>query len=292
MNIVLCGVAAAVLAALFICGYCSNFQLKTEHYLVGRPDGGGEKGKPIRIVMLADLHGAVFGIGNRRLIDRIREEQPDLICIAGDMTVKDGRGMDSCLALCRELLSVCPVYYAMGNHEIRMEGYADYCLNVKKTGVCVLDNECRRIVLNGIKIGIYGWNADEFYYHKFWQKRELTGEELRALVGVPEPDEYRILLAHNPEYFDAYCEWGADLILSGHVHGGIARLPFAGGVIDPALRLFPKYDAGLYKKGTAAMVLSRGLGTHHIRLRFFNSPEISVVNVLANETSFMYNCYK
>lgn len=122
MGMVLCGVAAAVLAALLIYGYCSNFRLKTERYQVRMPAGSGGKGKAIRIVMLADLHGAVFGAGNRRLLERIRAEHPDIICIAGDMTVKNGRGMDSCLALCRELLSVCPVYYAMGNHEIRMEG--------------------------------------------------------------------------------------------------------------------------------------------------------------------------
>lgn len=291
MGMVLCG-AAVLLAALLIYGYCSNFLLKTEHYQVRMPAGSGEKGEAeaLRLVMLADLHGAVFGAGNRRLVERVRAEQPDLICIAGDMTVKDGRGTDSCLSLCRELLSVCPVYYAMGNHEIRMPGYENYCRRLKDIGVCVLDNECRHLMLRHTRIGIYGWNADEYYFHKFWQKRELTEEELRSVVGVPASGEYCVLLAHNPEYFDVYCRWGADLVCSGHVHGGIARLPLAGGVIDPSLRLFPKYDAGLYEKGTSAMVLSRGLGTHHIRLRFFNLPEISVVNVLANETSFMYNC--
>ena len=66
-------------------------------------------------------------------------------------------------------------------------------------------------------------------------------------------------------------------MLSGHVHGGIARLPWIGGVISPSLRLFPKYDAGKFREQNGTMILSRGLGTHHIRLRFFNIPEISVI---------------
>lgn len=280
MDMILLVTAAGIIAALFLYGYCSNFQLKTRHYSVGAPGQRGQTVKSVRIVMLADLHGAVFGKGNRRLVDRIRSEHPDFICIAGDMTVKDGRGTESCLDLCRELLSICPVYYAMGNHEIRMDCYAVYCSQLREIGVSVLDNECCHIIIQQTRIGIYGWNADEFYFHKFWQKRELTKEALRDSVGVPDPDEFSILLAHNPEYFETYQEWGADLVLSGHVHGGIARLPFMGGVIAPSLRLFPTYDAGLYQKGTAAMILSCGLGTHHIRLRFFNPPEISVINIL------------
>lgn len=283
MDMILLVTAAGIIAALFLYGYCSNFQLKTRHYSVGAPEESGQAVRPVRsvrIVMLADLHGAVFGKGNRRLVDRIRSEHPDFICIAGDMTVKDGRGTESCLDLCRELLSICPVYYAMGNHEIRMDCYAGYCSQLREIGVSVLDNECCHIIIQQTRIGIYGWNADEFYFHKFWQKRELTKEALRDSVGVPDPDEFSILLAHNPEYFETYQEWGADLVLSGHVHGGIARLPFVGGVIAPSLRLFPTYDAGLYQKGTAAMILSCGLGTHHIRLRFFNPPEISVINIL------------
>ena len=72
---------------------------------------------------------------------------------------------------------------------------------------------------------------------------------LKRLLGKPSAGEYNILIAHNPDYFPAYAEWGADLVLSGHVHGGIMRLPLLGGVLSPALRLFPKYDGGLFQEG-------------------------------------------
>ena len=301
---------AACLAALLAYGYCSNFFFRAEHYKLpvpgmkagqeappGQPEAPEwmatpaqlasptQLASPARIVMLADLHGMVFGRNNERLLRKIVSLSPDLICIAGDMTVKDGSGSASCIALCRELTRICPVYYAMGNHEIRMENYLDFCAELRKTGVFVLDNEHVHFFAAGKKFVVHGWNADEAYYHKCWQKRVLTAEELSAQLGVPEPGAYHILLAHNPEYFPTYCAWGADLVLSGHVHGGIARLPFAGGVIAPSLRLFPRYDAGEFREGNKTMILSRGLGTHHIRLRFFNVPEMSVIDLYGKDVA-------
>lgn len=269
--------AAVILAALLVYGYCSNFRLKTECYNVPVP--GMAEGKSVRIVMLADLHGSSFGRKNQRLIEKIKAEQPDMVCIAGDMTVKDGKGVETALALCREMVSVCPVYYVAGNHEVRMDCYREYCADLRKMGVIFLDNEHRDFFICRKKFTVYGWNAGEMYYRKFWEEGGVSAEELEEQMGTPDPMAFCILLAHNPEYFDVYREWGAQLVLSGHVHGGIARLPLAGGVISPSLRLFPKYDAGLYKNGASTMILTRGLGTHHIRLRFFNIPEISVLNL-------------
>lgn len=291
MYIAVIGISAFALLLMY--GYCLNFFLKKEYYSISIP-GYGKKGtekrtkvpgsshmeqKPVRIVLLADLHGASFGKENGRLLDQIREAHPDLICIAGDMTVKDGRGAETGLALCRELLTICPVYYAVGNHEIQMPCYGEYCSELRKMGVSLLDNECREHFIYGKRLVVYGWNTPTYYFHKFWQRRELPLEELHEQLGASDAGAYRILLAHNPEYFHAYHAWGADLVFSGHVHGGIARLPFLGGVIDPALRLFPKYDAGMYEEGSTAMIVSRGLGTHHIRFRFFNIPEISVIDL-------------
>ena len=126
---------------------------------------------------------------------------------------------------------------------------------------------------------ITGLDLPEYWYHKCWQKRELTKERLNELIGVCRKNECNILLAHNPEYFPQYTKWGADLTLSGHVHGWIARLPVLGGVIAPSLRLFPAYDAGEFEKNGHHMIISRGLGLHHIKLRFFNRPEISVIKL-------------
>lgn len=275
-NLIWILLAVFVILLLFY-GYLSNYRLTVENYSIG---SGKLNTDSLRIVMLADLHGGMFGKQNQRLIQKIKEQKPNVICLAGDMTVKNGKGTDSCLALCQELLKICSVIYAPGNHEIRMEYYETYLSRIKEMGVIWLDNEARQFCLKGKNVCFYGLNLPEEFYHKVWEKRNFTDEILRQLLGTPKADCRNILLAHNPEYFSAYSCWGADLVLSGHVHGGIARLPLVGGVIAPSLRIFPKYTGGMYKMASAVMVLSRGLGTHHIRLRFFNPPEISVINVL------------
>ena len=98
---------------------------------------------------------------------------------------------------------------------------------------------------------------------------------------LPEPDRSKcnILIAHNPDYFEEYAKWGADLVLSGHVHGGIMRLPFLGGVIAPSYKLFPKYDGGVFHIGKSTMLLGRGMGSHTIPFRFFNPGELYEVTL-------------
>ena len=106
-------------------------------------------------------------------------------------------------------------------------------------------------------------------------------DQLKDELGNCEEDgAYHILLAHNPVYFKQYAAWGADLTLSGHLHGGIIRLPLIGGVITPQAKLFPRYSAGKYEIGEKWMIVSRGLGTHTIPIRFNNKPELSVIHLI------------
>ena len=97
------------------------------------------------------------------------------------------------------------------------------------------------------------------------------------------PEGYTILLAHNPNYFDVYADWGADLSLSGHIHGGMIRLPLIGGVLSPETLLFPKYDAGVFENGAAKMILSRGLGRGRMGIRLFNPPEVVSITLHSGE---------
>lgn len=73
-------------------------------------------------------------------------------------------------------------------------------------------------------------------------------EQVTEALGAPKEGCCNVLLAHNPVYFDTYAAWGADLTLSGHLHGGIVRLPLLGGVISPQMKLFPDYTRGCYTK--------------------------------------------
>lgn len=218
-------------------------------------------------LLLTDLHACCRGRKKDKYVQMIQRQNPDILLIAGDMTVKNGKHTESVTAFLKEIVSVAPIFYAPGNHEIRMPEYEVYQQNLKQMGIKYLKNEA---VFCG-EINIYGLDLPEYWYHKVWQKREFSKEEVEKLLGSVKEDKFSILLAHNPEYFKSYAKWGADLTVSGHIHGGIMRLPWIGGVISPSLRLFPKYDSGEFEENGKKMILSRGMGLHHIKLRFLTA---------------------
>lgn len=241
--------------------------------------------KPYRFVMLSDLHDKSFGKENEKLLRAIDELAPEGIYIAGDMiTAVPGKNFEHTACFIRKLAKRCPVYYGSGNHEYRMavypEKYGDMSERferaVRHPGIVRLHNGKHE--LENDNILVCGLEIDKAFYKKI-HAPVMTEKELENKLGKPEPDKFMILIAHNPAYFPIYAQFGADLVLSGHVHGGIARIPFLGGVISPALRLFPKYDGGIFKEGKSVMIVGRGLGSHTIPLRFLNPGELVVVTV-------------
>ncbi len=276
-GIYICGIIFGVLfVLLLVCGVVYQYLLVIETYDITTSKIRTNQ----KIVLLTDLHGCMHGQKNERLLRMIRKIAPDYICVAGDMTLKSGNYTDAMLALLRKLADNYPIFYAPGNHEIRMPDYEGYKTSLEMMQVRYLENQCIAI---GGNVLIYGLDLPEYWYHKCWQKRQMNQEIMQEMLGNCRKDCFTILLAHNPEYFSAYAEWGADLTLSGHIHGGIVRLPRLGGLISPTLQLFPEFDAGLFEKNGHQMVLSRGLGLHHIKLRYFNRPEVSVINLSCQE---------
>jgi hypothetical protein len=238
-----------------------------------------------RTVVIADLHNKRYGKNNEILIEAIRSINPDSIMVAGDIPVaRPGKKLDTALELIGALSKEYKIFYANGNHEHRMELYREtygdmaerYEAGLKSCGVDRLVNGHEDISEKNITV--YGSQIDRKYYKRF-KKQYMDGDYLESILGKPDRSRYNILIAHNPDYFPEYSKWGADLVLSGHVHGGMVRIPFIGkGVISPNCRLFPKYDGGVFKEGSSTMLLSRGLGMHTIPIRIFNPGEIIVID--------------
>lgn len=263
----------AFVVGMLVYGYLSNFFLTKSKIKVSCSK---KQNDLKRIVLLSDLHGNTFGKNNSKLVEKIKEEKPDAILIAGDMTVKNGKGCEIAIDLCKRLVELSTVYYGLGNHEIRMPNESDFREELKQTGVIFLDNETSEF---SDKIFISALTLPVSDYKKVWEKKTFSTESMNQMLSYQKKNQYQILIAHNPEYFKEYAEWGADLVLSGHVHGGIAGLPFRG-VLAPSLRIFPKYSRGMYEEYGSKMIVSRGLGLHHIKLRFFNLPEIVVIDMI------------
>lgn len=243
--------------------------------------------KSYRFVLLSDLHNKQFGKENEKLFAAIERLNPDGILMAGDMiTAKTGQNMKPTLRFIRRLADKYPVFYGQGNHEYRLglypetygEMHSELQEGLRDCGLEPMKN-CH-VELPQYGITIYGAEIERKYYQRF-KTRLMDSEYLKKLLGDPDPGVFTILIAHNPEYFPEYEAWGADLVLSGHVHGGLMRLPFLGGVVSPAIRLFPKYDGGLFSGRTGKMILSRGLGTHTLPIRIFNPGELILVELEA-----------
>lgn len=243
--------------------------------------------RDLNLIFLSDLHNRVYGEKNEPLLQAIRNEKPDLILIGGDMLVgKEDASYDIALDFTSQLPEIAPVLYSTGNHEQRMRenpeiyqaSYADYRQQLKDRGVLFLENGSCRIEAGTVLLEISGVELPSASYKKL-KKLPIRASDIaeylhKDSVSVTEDSVYRILLAHNPAYMNAYKEWGADLILSGHLHGGVMRLPGIGGVITPQAFLFPKYSGEMTKEGEQTIIVSRGLGTHTINIRLFNQPEV------------------
>ena len=243
-------------------------------------------------VLLSDLHEKSYGKNNERLIAAIDKIDPDIVLLSGDMVTAQNNLHDlnpePALSILREISKRYPIYAANGNHEYKMflldgkyrEIYESYEKQLLDLGVVLLRNT--GTFVEDLNMEVHGLEMGYEYYKKVF-KTPMSDDYIKGYFGEPCESRFQLLIAHNPIYFEEYCKWGADLVVSGHVHGGIARLPFLGGVMSPAVELFPKYDGGLFKEDNRYMVLSRGLGMHTVPVRFKNPGELCVIRVISDK---------
>lgn len=244
------------------------------------------------------MHDNELGDNNCRLIDTVSKQNPDVILIGGDMiTAHPGCGWKPAVSLIKELKQLgVPIIYGMGNHEYRMDIYRDaygdaYDKMTKElieAGATMVQNN--NILLDDLKLDVQGLMIDRKCYKRLRGRVVPGRKDIGEYIGAHEQDRsrLRIMLAHNPEYFDSYASY-ADIVLSGHVHGGIMVLPILGGVISPRLTLFPKYDGGRFDindqdGNKSTMIISRGLGSHTIPLRVFNPLELVMIEIHTTKT--------
>ena len=239
--------------------------------------------EPFRIVLVSDLHEHQFGRDNEKLAVKIREQSPDLIIIDGDMINGDSENADTAVELVRALKEAAPVYYSFGNHEYSyMEaGHEDLTEELEAAGAVVLNYQSIDIDVKGNQIRLGG--LYEYGFETGMQSEEENERAIPYLEEYADTDRYLIMCAHRPESFypwDMADQWGIDLVLSGHLHGGQVIIPGVGGLYNSLDGFFPKFDYGQYKLGDSDMVITRGLGSNPKMLpRFNNPPEIAVVEV-------------
>lgn len=256
-----------VIALLLFCSY-QNRHLETTYYTYKAEQLGADL-EGYRIVQISDLHNVKFGKNNQKLVDRIRECEPDMIVLTGDLVDSNHTNVDRAVKFVDEIVKICPVYYVTGNHEYWLDTseYENLMDGVASAGVIILDDQVVEISRGDAKFRLVGLDD-----------KSLADGTLEALLS--DEKELTVVLAHEPQYFVRYAGTGVDLVLSGHAHGGQFRLPFVGGIVAPDQGFLPEYTAGEYYMNGTEMIVSRGLGNSVVPVRLFNYPEIVCVELV------------
>ena len=270
-------ICLALLAALILIAVAlvldSRYRIQLSRYELSFADLP-ESFDGCRIVHISDLHGMSFGRDNRRLAELIRRQQPDIIAYTGDIAGAEG-DLSAVEPLLKELEDLCPAYYVNGNHE-----WADGCVEeiealMERYGVRCLSNEIELLYRGEDSIAIIGAEDPN------GRADMMTPWELSLQAGELYSGKFMLWLAHRNDYIKMYPDIGTDLILSGHAHGGIVRLPLVGGLLNVNRSLGAEYESGLYYSGHYIMEVSRGLGNSIPIPRFFNRPELVTIELRA-----------
>ncbi|MDD2371923.1 MAG: metallophosphoesterase [Firmicutes bacterium] len=231
--------------------------------------------KGLRVVQVSDFHNEIYGKDQSMILEKLKESNPDVILITGDLIDRRNTQIDIAVDFVREAIKLAPIYFVSGNHEGLSGDYELLKSRLITEGVKVLDNETIFIKVGQSSLKIAGIVDPCFYEGS--DDGEIVSVSLASIEG--ESADFSILLAHRPDLFEVYAKYDYDLIFSGHAHGGQFRFPFIGGLLAPDQGLFPKYDSGLYRLGKTTMIVSRGLGNSLFPFRLFNGPELIVVEL-------------
>ena len=265
-------VVLAALIALFL--RWSNTSLQTTYFdsvFTALPEGFDG----CRIAVLGDLHSTDFGKGNSRLLKAVREAEPDYIFLVGDLLDAYRDIPENYIfQTAGGLAAIAPTYYVTGNHEWADGGVPELKDTLTANGVTVLSNQFLALDRNGDTMVLAGIDDPNGYAD------QKTPEELAAEIYAACGDPFWVLLAHRNNLFaPQYSLLGADLVISGHGHGGIIRLPFTDGLLSVDRTFFPSYTAGLYEENGSCLFVTRGLGNSGPTVRLFNRPEVAVLTL-------------
>lgn len=259
--------ALFALAAGFV--YWQNFTLQVEpvellfESLPPQFDG-------LRVAELSDLHGRSFGKNNVRLLRTLQKARPDMICICGDL-FDEKTDLTMLEPLLTGLTDIAPVYYVTGNHEWQVKNLREILQKMRAWGVTVLENEERVLSRGGAEMVVAGVHDPCGPYDM--KTPAALVRELRSAQG----NDFILMLSHRNDELAMWSQLGVQLVLSGHCHGGVVRLPFAGGVFGTRRELFPEYDAGVYRQDGTTLFVSRGLGYTNVHFRLFNRPHVPIM---------------
>ena len=264
--------ALIIIAALCLAGWLavrdSAGHLELTQYTVENPKLP-QSFSGFKIVQLSDFHGAE---NVSDIVAAVRAQKPDIIALTGDF-ITDGGDLSAVKSLVSGITDIAPVYFISGNHDFASGKITELSDILSAAGVKYLKNECVELKRGDERIILAGVEDPNS-----WADLEPPDEFLQR-VRAEYPDDYIVLLGHRNYWMQQYPTLPVQLILCGHAHGGIVRIPGIGGLLGTDRTLFPDYDAGMFDNGSYTMIVSRGIGNSIAIPRIFNRPEIVSVEL-------------
>ncbi len=266
-------ILAAGTAAFFV-----NMQMNKNVYLT-KYDFYSEK-TPVefygyRIAVISDIHNNEHADKFIELLDR---EKPDVLIFSGDMIQLPQTNLENVTKIIKSQKDNMKIYVVGGNHEA-----ANSNANRKKiynelaeSGAVIL-NDKADVIKQG-RDGICFIGAKDSAAEKIDKN---AADKIKSTVSdLADEKMLNILVYHRADAYDYFEDLPVDLMLCGHLHGGIVRLPFIGGLYGGKKEYFPKYTAGMYKEDKKpSMIVSRGCDYNMQKMRVFNPPEIVIVTL-------------
>ena len=264
------GLAALLIAAIYLgAGWYSAHHIHQTNYALTTAKDLGRGN--LRIVEIADCHIGITldGQGFARLTERIQAAEPDLVVVVGDF-VDDDTQRDDMIAACRALGALdapLGVYFAFGNHDQGYFGYRNFTAQelraaLTESGVTVLTDESALL--------------DGSIYLIGRRDRSMRGRmEAGALTAELDPAKYAILLDHQPNDYANEAAAGADLVLSGHTHGGHI---FPAGLIGLAMGANDKVY-GWERRGNTDFIVTSGASGWAIPFKTGAISEFIVIDI-------------
>ena len=227
----------------------------------------------LKIAQVSDVHCDRIGYSDLSFIKKIKDFNPDIIVITGDILDSYNNDMDIAYNILSQLAIIAPCYFVSGNHELRLPKEYEQLINrMKKLNITYMHNSNLLITKNNESINLVG--VEDYNFFKNEDKLNHRANFIKTLEELYSPNHFNILLSHRPEKFPIYADIKYDLIFSGHAHGGQWRIPFVGGIFSPSQGFFPKYTNGNYVLEDSTLIVSQGLGNSSFPIRINNRIEL------------------
>lgn len=228
-----------------------------------------------KICLITDFHN---GENYEKVIEKVKEAQPDIICVGGDLISMDESDFTNAEKLLSGLTDIADVMYAYGNHEVHCENIQKMAQFAENSGIELINDKIIPIEKDGSRINIIGYGDDVYSDFTYHFEKQVT-KRLTVLSNQFNNDELSVLIMHRPQYFEATSALPYDLTLAGHLHGGLINIKKVRTKILKEHFGTDEYCKGEYNNGDKKLIISAGLAKEENIYRVFNTPEIVVVEL-------------